>query len=79
MEDEFRRRVFGEIAEQVVDWRGEVGDEAAWARAGKAEIAPSDEEVERCNLDHAVFRSWCPRCMEGRLESRAGRKCSTDG
>ena len=70
MEEEFRR-VFGESAEEVVEQerRGDVGEEAARARARKAEIAPSDKEVEERNLDHAVFRCWCPHCVKGRAES----------
>ena len=70
MEEEFRR-VFGESAEEVVERerRGDVGEEAVRARARKAEIAPSDREVEEHNLDHAVFRSWCPHCVKGRAES----------
>ena len=39
------------------------------ARARKTEIVPSDKEVEERNLDHAVFRSWCPCCVKGRAES----------
>ena len=39
------------------------------ARARKTEIAPSDKEVEERNLDHAVFRNWCPHCVKGRAES----------
>ena len=26
-------------------------------------------EVEVHNLDHGVFRSWCPHCVKGRAES----------
>ncbi len=64
------RRVFGESAEEVERERqGDAGEEAARARARKAEIAPSDREVEKHNLGHAAFRSWCPHCLKGRAKS----------
>ena len=70
MEEEFRR-VFGESAEEVVEreMRGDVGEEVAQARPRKTGAVPSEKEVEEHNLDHAVFRSWCPRCVKGRAES----------
>ncbi len=44
------------------------------------EIAPSDKEVEEHNLDHAVFRSWCPHCVKGRAESYGHvRKAKDEG
>ena len=39
------------------------------ARARKTGAAPSQKEVEEHNLDHGVFRSWCPHCVKGRAES----------
>ena len=45
------------------------GEEAAGARARKTEAAPSQREVGERNLDHGVFRSWCPHCVKGRAES----------
>ena len=47
----------------------EVGAEAVRTRARRTEIVPSAREVEEHNLDHAVFRSWCPHCVKGRAES----------
>ncbi len=57
--------------EEVVERerRADVREEAAWERAKKAEIAPSDQEVDESIVDHAVFRSWCPRCVKCREES----------
>ncbi len=65
------RRVFGESAEEVVEreMRGNVGEETVRERAWKAGAAPSETEVAEQNLDHAVLRSWCPRCVTGRAES----------
>jgi hypothetical protein len=69
MEEEFER-VFGESAEEAVRKEREEGpgDEAVRARARRVETVPSEKEVEECNLDHGVFRSWCPRCVKGRAE-----------
>ena len=47
----------------------EAGEEAVRARARKTEAVPSQKEVEEHNLDHGVFRSWCPHCVKGRAES----------
>ena len=66
MEEEFRR-VFGESTKEVVE--REIGEEAVRARAMKTEAVPSQREVEEHNLDHGVFRSWCPHCVKGRAES----------
>ncbi len=50
------------------------------ARARRVEIAPSDEEAEERNLDHAVFRSWRPHCVKGRAESYGHvRKAKDEG
>ena len=35
----------------------------------KTEAVPSDKEVEEHNVDHAVFRAWCPHCVKGRGEA----------
>ncbi len=81
MEEKFRR-VFGENSEKAVERerQGDVGEEAARARARKAGIVPSGLEVEEGNLDHAVFRSWCPRCVKGRAESCGhARKVKDEG
>ena len=47
----------------------EVGEEAVRAMARRTEPVPSQREVEEHNLDHGVFRSWCPHCVKGRAES----------
>ncbi len=39
------------------------------ARARKVGAVPSKKEVEEHNLDHAVFRSWCPHCAKARVEA----------
>ena len=66
MEEEFQR-VFGQSTREVVE--REIGEEAVRARARKTEAVPSQREVEEHNLDHGVFRSWCPHCVKGRAES----------
>ena len=71
-------RVFGESAEEVVERerRDGGGKESVGARARRVEAVPSSKEVEERNLDHAVFRSWCPHCVKGRAESY-GRTSAT--
>ena len=32
----------------------------------KVQEMPSEEEVERHNLNHIPFRSWCPHCVKGK-------------
>ena len=44
-------------------------EEAVGARARRTDAVPSAREVEEHNLDHAVFRSWCPHFVKGRAES----------
>ncbi len=51
----------------------EAGEEAVRTKARRTEIVPSMREVEEHNLDHAVFRSWCPRCVKGRAEAYGHR------
>ncbi len=35
----------------------------------RTEAVPNDKEVEEHNVDHAVFRAWCPHCVKGRGEA----------
>ena len=46
-------------------------------KARSTETVPSAREVEEHNLDHAVFRSWCPHCVKGRAEAY-GHKTEKD-
>ena len=81
MEEEFRR-VFGESTEEVVEQerRDEIGEEAVRARARKTEAVPSKREVEEHNLDHGLFRIWCPHCLKGTAESYGHvRKVQNEG
>ena len=58
----------------------EVGEEAVRAKARRTEPVPSQREVEEHNLDHGVFRSWCPHCVKGRAESYGHvRKVQNEG
>ena len=66
MEEEFKG-VLGESSKEVVE--REIGEEAVRARAMKTETVPSQKEVEEHNLDHGVFRSWCPHCVKGWAKS----------
>ncbi len=61
-----------ESAEEVVERkrRGDFGEEAVLAGARETRAVLCEKEVEEHNLDHAVFRSWCPLYVNGRAESR---------
>ncbi len=70
--EEGLRRVFGESSTEVVE--REIAGEAVRAKARKTETVPSQREAEEHNLDHGVFRSWCPRCVKGRAGSYGHEK-----
>jgi hypothetical protein len=53
--------------------QGDSSEEAARTKTRKTEIVPSVREVQECNIDHDVFRSWCLHCVKGRAEA-SGRK-----
>ncbi len=65
------KRAFGESAEEAVRKEREEGarEEAVRARARRVETVPSEKEVEERNVDHGVFRSWCPHCVKGQAEA----------
>jgi hypothetical protein len=44
-------------------------EEEARVKARETRAVPSVKEVEEHNLDHRVFRGWCPHCVKGRAES----------
>ncbi len=72
---EMFKKVFGESVEEALR---EMGEEGVGARARKVEAVPNKKEVEEQNLDHAVLRSWRPRCVKGRAEA-CGHKKRGDG
>lgn len=39
---------------------------------------PSKREVDRHNLNHAMYRSWCPACVGGRRPNSQHRQLSLD-
>ena len=43
------------------------------SRVRETESVPSAKEVEEHNVDHAVFRRWCPHCVKGRAETHGHR------
>ncbi len=57
VEDEMFEKMLGQSMEETPR---ETNEERVFARARKVEAAPSKKEVEDRNLDHAVFRRWCP-------------------
>ncbi len=54
--------MFVESTKEVVE--REIGEEAVRARARKTGAVASQREVEEHNLDHGVFRRWCPPLLE---------------
>ena len=55
--------------EEAIRGEREVGEESSKPKVRSAEAVPSEREVEEHNVDHGVFRSWCPHCVKGRAES----------
>ena len=66
--DSFKEAEEKELGEAIRKER-EVGEESARPKVRNAEAVPSESEVEEHNVDHGVFRSWCPHCVKGRAES----------
>ncbi len=72
------QRALGEGTKEVGE--REIGEQAVRARARKTGAVPSQKEVEEHNLDHGVFRSWCPHCVKGRAESYGhAKKAQNEG
>ena len=40
--------------------------EGVKVKHGRTDEEPTAREVEERNMDHAVFRSWCPHCVKGK-------------
>ncbi len=77
MEERFAK-VFGETVEDALEALRETFEEANVARARKTDAVHSAKEVEEHNLDHSVFRSWCPHCVKGRAEAYGHRSSNND-
>jgi hypothetical protein len=67
--EEMLARVFEESGEDTLEGLKETREEASQARTRRKEAVPSAKEVEEHNLDHSVFRSWCPHSAKGRAEA----------
>ena len=51
-----------------------VGEEAELPKTIQVDKRPSKEEVERHNVTHLPYRSWCRHCVRGKAKRRAHRK-----
>ena len=51
------------------DRENEEQSEEYRVRMRRTEAVPSAREVEEHNVEHAMFRSWCPHCVKGRGEA----------
>ena len=49
----------------------EEAEEGVGPRVTKAPDAPTADEVREHNIDHGVFRAWCPHCVSV-YQSRTG-------
>ena len=56
----------------------EIEEEGVAARLQKVQEMPSEEEVERHNLNHIPFRSWCPHCVAGKGIATQHRASTTE-
>ncbi len=63
----FGREVHGVDGADNID---EDAEEGRAARVMKDPEAPSREEIERHNITHLPYRSWCPHCVRGRGRAR---------
>jgi hypothetical protein len=45
------------------------GEESEKAQIRKSAGMPTKEEIDECNLDHAVYRAWRPHCVRGKAQS----------
>ena len=51
-----------------------VSEEAQVPKVVKCDPRPSQEEVDKHNVTHLPYRSWCPHCIRGKAKRRAHRK-----
>ena len=52
-------------------------EEAPVAGARKPPPGPTIEELDKHELTHAVFRSWCKQCVSGRAREDPHRRIAT--
>ena len=45
------------------------GEEFVKPRVRKNVEEPTQEEVDEHNIDHGVFRAWCPHCVKAQAQS----------
>ena len=72
-QESVRPRVDEEM-EDVGDGEGGVAEEVVAPKVRKVVAEPTEQEVEEHNVDHAVFRSWCPHCVKGKGVSYGHRR-----
>ena len=65
--------------EEAIRGEREVGEESSKPKVRNAEAVPSEREVEEHNVDHGVFRSWCPHCVKDRAKAYGHKKIGGDG
>ena len=57
---------------------GQDAEEAVEVKAPKVPVRPTQDEVEKHNITHLPFRSWCPCCVAGKAKSEPHRSQDPD-
>ena len=57
---------------------GQDAEEAVEVQASRVSVSPTQEEVEKHNITHLPFRSWCPCCVAGKAKSEPHRSKDPD-
>ena len=54
------------------------GEEGVRPMMRRAPDDPTQDEIDEHNIDHGVFRSWCPHCVRGRAVAYGHKKKQKD-
>ena len=57
---------------------GQDAEEAVEVNAPRVSVRPTQEEVEKHNVTHLPFRSWCPCCVAGKAKSEPHKSKDPD-
>jgi hypothetical protein len=64
--------------ENAVREKGENSEEANPVKFRKLGSEPTQMEIDEHNMDHSVFRAWCPHCVKGKSNAYPHRKIASD-
>ena len=57
---------------------GSEGQEGVRPTVRRAPDDPTQDEIDEHNIDHGVFRSWCPHCVRGRAVAYGHKNKKTE-